>query len=75
MDQNVLIERPFKDKYDNHMAEMDDQINAFDNKLGEMVGNDDKIETGDYRQKFSTKISEKSRGMKKPKITKLSLSE
>ena len=65
MDQNVLIERPFKDKYDNHMAEMDDQINAFDNKLGEMVGNDDdKVETGNRRQKFSKKISEKFRGMK-----------
>ena len=46
------------------MAEMDDQINAFDNKLGEMVGNDDdKVETGNRRQKFSKKISEKFRGM------------
>ena len=58
MDQNLLIERLFKDKYDNHMAEMDDQINAFDNKLGEMVGNDDKIETGDYRQKFPKNFEE-----------------
>ena len=63
MDQNILMDKSFKDKYDNHMAEMDDQINAFDDRLGEMVGNDDKGETGNRRQKFSKKISEKFRGM------------
>ena len=63
MDQNALIDKPFKDKYDNHMAEMEDQINAFDDKMGEMVGDDDKAETGNRRQKFSKKIKEKFRGM------------
>ena len=45
------------------MAEMEDQINAFDDKMGEMVGDDDKAETGNRRQKFSKKIKEKFRGM------------
>ena len=63
VDQNKLIDKPFQDKYDNHMAEMEDQINAFDDKMGEMVGDDDKTETGNRRQKFSKKIKEKFRGM------------
>ena len=63
VDQNELMDKPFKDKYDNHMAEMEDQINAFDDKMGEMVGDDDKAETGNRRQKFSKKIKEKFRGM------------
>lgn len=44
------------------MAEMEDQINAFDDKMGEMVGDEDKAETGNRRQKFSKKIKEKFRG-------------
>ena len=63
VDQNEVMGKPFKDKYDNHMAEMEDQINAFDDKMGEMVGDDDKAETGNRRQKFSKKIKEKFRGM------------